>query len=210
MSDQAQSEYYQAIAREFLRRRGASFFLSPRDLAVIADWERRGVPLRVVIEGIGRAFDGLRDPSRGTKGLPLSFCEPQVLKAMAQHTDRAAGRRKPPAPRSAKADKARGEAGRCLAALPAGDRELISLFEKAAGLLAKSSPDEEALERIDGEVDAVLWVRASVSELDGLKRHIAGDLAGRSAAEVEAAIRTRLIKSSRRKQKIPYVSLFYY
>jgi hypothetical protein len=210
MTDQAQSEYYQAIAREFLRRRGASFFLSPRDLAVIADWERKGIPLRVVIEGIGRAFDGRRNHSRGTKGLPLSFCEPHVLRAMAQHTDRAAGRRKPPAPRSSKVDKARGEAGRFLADIPAGDKELFSLFEKAAGLLAKGSSDEEALERIDGEVDALLWGRVPVSERDGLTRQMARDLAGRDAAEVEAAVRTRVIKASRRKQKIPYVSLFYY
>ena len=210
MTEQAQNEYYQAIAREFLRRRGAPFLLSPRDVAVIAEWEKDGVPLEVVMEGIGRAFDGIRDRSRGTKGRSLSFCDSQVRKALAQHADRAAGRRKPGVPRSAKVDKALKEIARCLRSLPSGDRELRPLFEAASGLLAQAAPDEEALEKIDDLVDAVLWSRASASERDALKRQMAGDLAGLDSGEVETAVRTRLIKSSRQKQKVPYVSLFYY
>jgi len=210
MTEKAQNEYYQAIAREFLRRRGAPFLLSPRDVAVIAEWEKNGVPLGVVIEGIGRAFDGIRDRSRGTKGLSLSFCDSQVRKALAQHADRAAGGRKAPAPRSAKVGKALKEITRCVRSLPAGDRELLSLFEAASGLLAEPAPDEEALEKLDDRVDAVLRGRVSASELAGLKRQMAAELAGRDAAEAEASVRTRLIKSSRQKQKIPYVSLFYY
>lgn len=210
MTEQAQNEYYQAIAREFLRRRGAPFLLSPRDVAVIAEWEKNGVPLGVVMEGIDRAFDGIRDRSRGTKGLFLSFCDSQVRKALAQHADRAAGRRKPAAPRSAKVGKALKEIARCLRSLPSGDRELRPLFEAASGLLAQASPDEEAMEKVDDQVDAVLWGRASASERDALKRQMAGELAGLDPAEGGAAVRTRLIKSSRQKQKVPYVSLFYY
>ena len=52
-----QSEYYRRIAKEFLQRRGAPFFLSPRDMAVIAGWEARRVPLAAVLEGIDRAFE---------------------------------------------------------------------------------------------------------------------------------------------------------
>jgi hypothetical protein len=210
MTDQGQSEYYQAIAREFLRRRGAPFFLSPRDLAVIAGWEKKGVPLEVVIEGIGRAFDGIRDLSRGRKGLSLSFCEAQVRKAMAQHTDRAAGRRKGATPRSAKVGKVREEAERCLRSLQAEDKGLRSLFETASGLLAQVSPDEEALERIDDDVDEILWNRASRSERDGLKREMAREFPGTSPGEIGAAVRTKLVKSLREKHRIPYVSLFYY
>ena len=210
MTEKAQNEYYQAIAREFLRRRGAPILLSPRDVAVIAEWEKNGVPLGVVTEGIGRAFDGIRDRSRGTKGLSLSFCDPQVRKALAQHADRAAGRGKPPAPRSAKVEKALKEIAGCLRSLPSRDRELRPLFEDASGLLAQAAPDEEALEKVDDQVDAVLWSRASASEREALKRHIAGELAGLDPAEGEVAVRTRFIKSSRQKQKVPYVSLFYY
>jgi len=86
-----QSGYYQTIAREFLRRRGAPLLLSPRDQAVIAAWEEKRVPLDVVLEGIGRTFDGLRIKGRGSRGVSLLFCERQVEAALAQHRDRSAG-----------------------------------------------------------------------------------------------------------------------
>jgi hypothetical protein len=210
MADEAQSGYYQAIAREFLRRRGAPFFLSPLDLGIIAGWEKKGVPLQVVLEGIGRAFDGLRDRSRGTKGLSLSFCDAQVQKALAQHADRRAGRRKLAAPRSEKVIRARKETESCLRSLPAGDGELRSLYETASRLLAESSPDEETLEKIDSGVDEILWSRVSRPEREELRRRMAKESPGADPAETAAAVRTRLVRASRQKHKISYVSLFYY
>jgi hypothetical protein len=210
MTDQGQSGYYQAIARDFLRRRGAPFFLSPRDLAVIDGWEKNSVPLHVVLEGLGRAFDGIRDRARGTKGISLSFCEAHVRRALAQHTDRAAGRRRATAPRATKVAKARREVEACLRSLAPDDRRLRALFEAAAGLLASEVPDEEALEKIDDGVDGSLWGRTSRAEREGLARRTAGELPGKGPAEIAAAARTRLVKSAREKLKIPYVSLFYY
>ncbi|MGA2361989.1 MAG: hypothetical protein ABSG73_05965 [Candidatus Aminicenantales bacterium] len=210
MTDQEQSGYYQAIAREFLRRRGAPFFLSPRDLAVIDGWEKNSVPLHVVLEGVGRAFDGIRDRARGTKGISVSFCEPHVGRALAQHTDRAAGRRRTTAPRAAKVARARGQVEAYLHRPAADDRRLRSLFEEAAGLLAREVPDEEALEKIDDGVGAVLWSRTSRTERDGLARRTAKEFPGKGPAEIAAAVRTRSVKSAREKLKIPYVSLFYY
>ncbi|HVP91698.1 MAG TPA: hypothetical protein VMS75_10850 [Terriglobales bacterium] len=197
MTEEAQSGYYQAIAREFLRRRGAPFFLSPRDLAVISGWESDGIPLRVVLEGVGRAFENRRDRARGTKGLPLAFCDAQVRKAMAQHADRGAGRRRSAAtPRSEKADLARREVERSLRGPAAGEPELRALLEKAAALLAAEPADEAALEAIDEAVDGLLWRRT------GRVRP--------AAPPAAAAARTRSVKEERRKLRIPYVSLFYY
>jgi hypothetical protein len=210
MADQEQSGYYQAIAREFLRRRGAPFFLSPRDLAVIEGWEKNNVPLHVVLEGVGRAFDGIRDRARGTKGISLSFCEPHVRRELAQHRDRAAGRRRTSAPRTAKVARVRGEIEACLRSLAADDRRLRSLFEEAAGLLVREVPDEEALEKIDDGVDGILWGRTSRAERDGLAGRTAREFPGKGPAEIAAAVRTRAVKSAREKLKIPYVSLFYY
>jgi hypothetical protein len=198
MKEEEQSGYYQAIAREFLRRRGAPLILSPRDLDVIAAWEERHVPLDVVLEGIGRAFDGIRDKSRGTRGLPLSFCEGQVSRALAQHRDRRAGRRKPAAPRAGKSAKARKEVEAFLASLPPEDDDLRRLFEAAAAALSESPPDEDVLEHIDEGVNGVLWGRAS------------RDIHGPSRGETDAASRTALLKALRVRRKIPYVSLYYY
>jgi hypothetical protein len=211
MADQAQSGYYQAIAREFLRLRGAPFFLSPKDIAVVAGWEEEGVPLEVVLEGVGRAFESGRGPSRGRKGFTVAHCQAQVRKAMAQHVDRAAGRRRREAkPRSEKSARARSEAEAFLRRLPPGDDALRSLYEAAIGLLARPSPDEAALERIDDDVDAALWDRSSRDERDALKRRMTRDLAGKSGADATTAVRTRLVKASREGLRIPYVSLFYY
>lgn len=210
MDDQAQSGYYQTIAREFLRRRGAPFFLSPRDLAVVHAWEKDRVPLDVVLEGIGRAFDGLRARGRAAKGVPLSGCDAQVRKALAQHVDRSAGRRRTAAPRSRKAAKAKAEIEACLDGLGADDRSLRPLLERAAGLLAAEKPDDEALAAVDEAVDGVLWGRASAAEREAAARRTGREFPGRDEGEVAAAARTRLIKSAREARKIPYVSLFYY
>ena len=211
MTDQGQSEYYQAIARDFLRRRGGPFFLSPRDLAVIAAWEADRVPLDVILEGIARAFEGRRDRSRGTKGIPLAICDAQVRRAMAQHADRGAGRKRAVTSlRAEKAAAARHEVDRCLSGLAEGEPGLRPLLETARRLLAAERPDEEALERIDEEVDEVLWRRAAAASRGPTKRGATGAGASTKTVDSEAATRTRLVKDERRKHKVPYVSLFYY
>jgi hypothetical protein len=209
MTDQAKSGYYQAIAREFLSRRGAPFFLSPRDLDVIAGWEKNGVPLSVAFEGIKRAFEGFRGRARGAKGMSLSLCEAYVRRAMAQHTDRAAGRSRGAVPRANKIAKALGEVETFLRNHAGDDQELRRLFEEATVLLSGHSPDEEALEKIDETVDELLWGRTSRADRKGPERRAAGELS-RKDAGAAAVTRTRLVKSARERGKIPYVSLFYY
>jgi hypothetical protein len=211
MTGEGESEYYQAIARKFLGLRGAPFFLSPRDLEVIADWEKRRIPLGVVLEGVERAFDGLRDRSRGTRGLSLSFCEAQVVKAMSQHRDRDAGRRSTASPpRSAKKDKVRRELAACLSRLPGEDRDLPPLLEAASAILAQPSPDEDDLERIDGDIDDILWGRSPTSEREEFRVRMQGEFPDRPREEIAAAARTALLRSVRKRWKIPYVSLYYY
>src|SRR5512137_1833157 len=162
MDDKGQSGYYQEIARVFLERRGGPFFLSPKDQAAIAAWEEKRIPLRVVLEGIGRTFDGLRARKRGTKAVSLAFCERQVEAAFAQHRDRGAGRRKTAGAgsRSGKEEKARREIEKSVEALPAADLAVKCLLQKALAVLAATGPDAAALERIDGEIEEALWAQA--------------------------------------------------
>jgi hypothetical protein len=210
MTRQASSGYYQSIAKEFLRRRGAPFMLSPRDLSVIAEWENKRVPLDVVLEGIGRAFDGLRDRSRGTKGLGLAFCRAQVDKALAQDVDRGAGRHAAPAPRAGKKERAIKELVRFLDASDAGDAELGARFRAALASLSSATPDEDLLEKIDGEVDALLAARAEEADRKAAAHDASRLGAGASAEDAAEAVRTRLAKLARERERVPYVSLFYY
>jgi len=49
---------YRAIVSEyFLHLRGAGLLLSPLDDELVAEWERRGLPVAVVCRGLGRGFE---------------------------------------------------------------------------------------------------------------------------------------------------------
>ena len=208
--DKGQSGYYQTIANELLARRGPPFFLSPRDQSTIASWESRRVPLQVVLEGIGRAFDSLKTRGRGTKGVSLAFCDRQVDAALAQHLDRSAGRGNTAGPRPGKKDRARREVEKGLRGLAPDDREMARLLEAALAALAAPKPDEAALERIDAEVEELLWGRATGPEKGAAEAEARKGLRGRRPEGLEAMVRRQVVKKSRDGRKIPHVSLYYY
>lgn len=204
------SEYFQTIAREFLKKRGGALFLSPRELGAIAGWEARGIPVRVVLEGIERTFEAVKKKSRSIREISLTFCDREVGRAWDQDRDRSAGRRaKSPLP-SDKRDRARLEVERALKSLPSHETELIPLFESAFAALSADQPDEEALERTESAVEEILYARATPDEKARLIREVGRDLAAQGPEDVEAASRTKIIKTMRTKLKIPYVSLYYY
>ena len=208
--DKGQSGYYQTIANELLARRGPPFFLSPRDQSTIASWESRRVPLQVVLEGIGRAFDSLKTRGRGTKGVSLAYCDRQVDAALAQHLDRSAGRGNTAGPRPGKKDRARREVEKGLRGLAPDDREMARLLEAALAALAAPKPDEAALERIDAEVEELLWGRATGPEKGAAEAEARKGLRGRRPEGLEAMVRRQVVKKSRDGRKIPHVSLYYY
>lgn len=73
-------EYFSAIEEAFGRRRGAPLLLSPRDWALIGDWRRRGIPLRLVLQGIESCFDSFERRSPGARRInSLSYCRQEVL-----------------------------------------------------------------------------------------------------------------------------------
>ncbi len=208
--DKGQSGYYQTIARAFLERRGGPFFLSPKDQSTIAAWEAKRIPVRVVLEGIGRTFDGLRTRRRGTKGVSLSFCERQVDASFAQHKDRTAGRVKAAEPRTGKKDRARREVEKGLRALPPEDKELAPLLQAALDALAAVKPDEAALERLDAEVEDILWARATAAEKEAAAAEVRKKFRGRRPEDLDDLVRRKVVKASRDGRRIPHVSLFYY
>ncbi len=76
----APDEYYRAIEEEFVRRRGAAMLLSPRDWALIGDWQKAGIPLRIVLQGIANVFDSFeRRATRSRRINSLAYCRQEVL-----------------------------------------------------------------------------------------------------------------------------------
>jgi hypothetical protein len=73
-------EYYRSIEEEFNRRRGAPILLSPRDWALIGEWERDGVPLRLVLQGIANVFDAFERRGPTSRRInSLSYCRQEVM-----------------------------------------------------------------------------------------------------------------------------------
>lgn len=210
--DKDRSGYYRAIARAFLARRGAPLLLSPRDQALIASWEARGIPLRVVLEAVGRTFDELRSRGRSGRGVPLGRCERHVDEAFAQHRDRAAGGRGPggAAAKPGKAGRVRREIEKALEGPAGGDPEIAALLRRALAVLEADRPEETALERIDEDVEELLWSRATAAEKAAAEAEARRDLRRRPRAAVEAAVRRLVVKAARAGRRVPHVSLFYH
>ncbi len=71
--------YYQAIEELFVARRGEHLLLSNADWFLMNRWRKAGVPLRIVLRGIGDAFDARAQSwARRHKIARLAACEKDV------------------------------------------------------------------------------------------------------------------------------------
>jgi hypothetical protein len=205
------SEYYQAIARYFYKQRGAPFFLSSRELDLIEKWEKMEIPLPVVLEGIKRAFDNyMRKPGRKTKIQTLAYCENQILKAFDQHRDRRVGNERKRLERTEKKSRARAEIKKFLDTLPGQIGYLKDAYSQAKKLFSQGPVDEEELERIEGEVENLIWEHSLEEERERIKRHVRTEYKIEEEEELSRILRIKLVKALRDRYKIPYISLFYY
>jgi hypothetical protein len=205
------SEYYQSIARYFFKQRGAPFFLSSADLDLVEKWEKMEIPLPVVLEGVKRAFDNYRrKPGRKTRIQTLAYCENQVLKAFDQHRDRRVGRERKRMVRTEKKNRARDEIKKFLSTLPDQIGYLKDAYSRAQRLFSHSHVDEEELERIEGEVEELIWEQSLEEERERIKADVRAEYKIEEGEEFLRILRIKLVKALRDRYKIPYISLFYY
>ena len=208
---EAGSKYFQSIALHFFKRRGAPFFLSSKELDYIAKWEKMGVPLHVVLEGIERSFESYRrKPGRKAKIQSLAFCDLQVQKAFEQDRERKVGHKKRIVERHEKKDRARAEVERFLAKIPQQIGYLKEAYSLAQKVLSQTHCDEEELERIEGEIEELLWKNSLDKEKERVKSGVLKDYEFKQEEEFERIFKIKLVKVLRDKYKIPYISLFYY
>ena len=74
-----EAAYYQSIEEFFVARRGDPLFLSNADWLLIRKWRRAGLPLRIVMRGIGDALDGhAHSWGRKRKVGSLAYCAAEV------------------------------------------------------------------------------------------------------------------------------------
>jgi hypothetical protein len=205
------SKYFQSIARHLFKLRGAPFFLSSKELDYVARWEKMGIPLHVVLEGVERSFEIQKGKAgRKAKIQSLAFCDPQVLKAFEQDRERKVGHRKSIVERYEKRDRAKIEVESFLAKLSHQINYLREAYTLAQKVLAQGDLDEEELERLDAEIEELLWENSSDNEKERVKSEVLKDYEFRQKEEFERIFKIKLVKVLRDKYKIPYISLFYY
>src|SRR5262245_17080662 len=79
MSGPDATAYYQQVEEFFVSRRGDPLFLSSADWTLVHDWKTAGVPLRVVLRGIGDALDShAHSWGRDRKVGSLRYCAAEV------------------------------------------------------------------------------------------------------------------------------------
>lgn len=211
MSETDSDRYFQEIARHFLERRGAPFFLSAKDLDLISAWERAGVPLPIILEGIEKSFAARRAGAamRG-KVLSLSFCRAQVESAFERERDRKVGGTRQPPERSDKWTRIRAEVEGFLKSLPNGLGPLKPIFLEARKELARSVVSDEALERLEADLERILSAQAGEDERAAARREILAEHKDLRGEALSAAVDLKLVKRFRDRRRIPYLSPFYY
>lgn len=205
------SRYFQEITRRFLARRGAPFFLSARDLDLISSWEKAGIPLPVVLEGIEKAFENYRaGPEKKSKIHSLTFCKAQVARAFERHRERKVGRIRKTAERSDKRIRVQSEVEKFLKRIPPEADFLKSIYLEAQKKVAGLSFPDEDLERLDEDVERLLSANASAHEREAIEKEILAEHYRWTGEELEKAAEIKLVKYLRDKYGIPYLSPYYY
>ena len=73
-------EYTNRITEYFLHKRGEGLILSPKNWMIIEKWEKIGIPLHIVIQGIDKTFENFSATDIQRKKIRyLAYCEPEIL-----------------------------------------------------------------------------------------------------------------------------------
>ncbi|MDI6698500.1 MAG: hypothetical protein QME85_06130 [Candidatus Saccharicenans sp.] len=204
-------DYYQKIARAFLKHQPSLFFIPPRDLELISEWEKLNLPLEVILEGIERAFARRLAGRRRKNIYSLSQCEKEILKAYAQHQERLVGQQAAQARRPAeKAARILGEIRTGLEALPGDWPAVRQILEEALDALQADPPEEARLEALDEELDRILYELTPEAERKKELEAARQDYPGRTDSQLEEIGRTRIAREKRQLLKLPRLALFYY
>jgi hypothetical protein len=205
------SGYYQTITKYFIDLRGAPFFLSSKELDMVRQWEERGIPLRVVLEGIRQSFEqtGYRHRKRRR---PLDYCHSFVLRAFEQHEDRRIGRKKA---RAFQGEKGRNtriclEVEKFLAEIPEELHSLRPVYVTLHKKLSGGKVTEAELEKAEETIERLMEESLSDAQKESLTTEIRSEFGKIGGSEFEQIFRIKALRRLRDKHKIPHVSPFYY
>lgn len=205
------SEYFQTIAKFLFSRRGAPFFLSSQEIDLISVWERQGIPLDAVLNGMREQFDTTDRAFPGKRRRTLLSCRNSVQRAFEQSRERGVGskRRSPSEPRM-KVKAVQREVASFLSRIPPEVAGLREIYSPLSDILRLGKADEEELERADQAVEAWLCAHASSEDRIDAEQEAAADLTTWGEREKQRLRDIRLARYLRHKYRVPFLSPFYY
>ena len=211
MKERERSRYFQEIAEHFLKARGLPFFLSSMDIDLIATWEKMGIPLRVVLEGMEKAFESQR-LKRGEKGQirSLAFCKFYVLKAFEQYRERRVGSQRRKEEKDGKRKRIRDEVQHFLRSVPPELAYLEEVFRRAQRILLRRDINQEELEQLEGEVEELLFRHSPPPQKEKAREEVLREFPSAGKDETDSLVTIKLIKKLREVYRIPHLSFFYY
>jgi hypothetical protein len=171
--------YQLVVAEYFLGLTGRGLMLSPLDQELVADWERRGLPVAVVLRGLQYGWEDflLRRAPGASAPRSLRALRFAVEDEWRAFTSRAVGDAPPPPSTEARAAEARLDAARARLAEAGDDAPEAWRAGFRAALAALDAPwPGSALERVEAAIaaaDAIL-LAAWVASLDRPRRAALG------------------------------------
>lgn len=205
------SRYFQDVSRAFLQLRGAPFILSARELHVLASWQKEGIPLEAVRDGLERAFHRRGEraaPGRGR--ISLAYCDAFVRRAYDQVRDRKIGGRRPARTTSGRKERIRVEVATFLKEFPVELAFVEDVFRQVLRLLEKNGENDGELERLEKKIEKALADHGTDEERDRAARQLRREAPADGGEPGRDRIRARLVKNLRERYGIPFVSFPYY
>lgn len=218
--------YFTEIEDTFIRRRGKNLLLSPIDWAMMETWQERGIPLHIVLRGIGSVFDHFDKNPRPRTIKGLLFCREEIEAQFAEWTASQIGK-------SDSAVIAETESPLSLSAIGEHiisiveklqrvnveslsediERAIARLEELKANIAADPEQIDKSLSDIENFLDHALLSNLEKVHLKQIEKEIAGQMrAYKADMEKEAyqtTFRLMLLKRLREDIGIPRMSLFY-
>ncbi len=229
--------YFSEIEETFIRRRGRNLLLSPLDWALIETWQERGIPLRIVLRGIEKVFDGVdKQPAQKRTVKSLIYCREEIEAQYAEWLETQVGKN---GDKKVQSSKFKVQSSKSPDSNLFSDEAIIAHLEKVSVDLKKARQKSEAelretlenvlqhlaklkqnsqeaesleksLEKLDAQIDEVLLKTFETEKLKGeIEKQIASY---KNKMEREVYQRTfdlMLLKRLRERAEIPRLSLFY-
>ncbi len=219
-----QFDYFTDIEQAFIKRRGKHLLVGPLDWALMESWQKREIPLRIVLRAIDEVFDTVE--KRGENSVTvrsLKYCSDAVERLFKDWSRAGIGKSAASASEIAPAGDEvnfRAHITKCCEQIRTLDfsvllsvkRDLTQTLKQLEEILENGIDDRIAvtLEKLDNDLDSALVTNIDDVLNDRLKQLIRKELerAGFTVNDGTGAYERIFCKTVRRELNIPRISIY--